>query len=369
MKIGVEAERANIANPTGVEHYAAELIKNLAKLDHVNEYILYFRTKPQDWFLKLPPNFKLKVIPFPKFWTQTRLAFELMIHPVDIFLLPIQALPFFHPRKSIIMAHDIAYEFFTEAFTPFMLFYLKLTTRFGVRFAKKIMSASEATKKDIVRIYKIDPSKIQVTLLAMDPNKYKPLSYGEVQPVLDKYGLVYKKYILFIGTLQPRKNIIRLVDAYIKLRKENRIEEKLIIAGGKGWLWEPIIKKIKESGMGENVKHIGYVDELDKPALYNGAVLTTLPALYEGFGLPPLESMACGTPTVVSNLSSLPEVVGDAGKLVDPKSIDSIAQGILEVLTNQELQKDLSQKGLARSKLFTWEKTARETLAVIESLK
>jgi glycosyltransferase involved in cell wall biosynthesis len=368
MIIGIEGERANLPNPTGVEKYASELIKNLAVLDTKNEYRLYFRTPPLEKFKQLPKNFVTKLIPFPKFWTQTRLALELLIHPVGVFMLPIQALPFLHPAKSVIVVHDIAYEFFPEAFPAFMKFYLKLTTRFGVANAKKIITVSQSTKNDVVKVYGVDPSKIEVIHLGVDA-KYQPLAYDQTQAVLDKYGLSHKKYILFLGTLQPRKNIVRLTDAYVKLKKDYRIEEKLVIVGGKGWLWEPIVQKLESAKLSDAVVHLGYVDEADKVALYNGATLLTLPALYEGFGLPPLEAMASGTPVVVSNISSLPEVVGDAGVLVDPNSVDSIAEGILKVLMDKNLQNEMSQKGMMRAKEFTWGKTAEKTLAVLESLK
>ncbi|HEX5430169.1 MAG TPA: glycosyltransferase family 1 protein [Patescibacteria group bacterium] len=368
LKIGMEAERANLPNPTGVERFASELIANLSKLDTENQYLLYFRTQPMEQFKSLPANFVRRVIPFPKFWTQTRLALELLLHPVDVFFLPIQALPFVHPRKSVIVVHDIAYEFFPDAFPRFMRFYLKLTTRFGVRAARKIIAVSESTKSDLVKTYKLSPDKISVVHLGVD-SKFAPLPYEQTQKVLDKYNLSYKKYILFLGTLQPRKNISRLVDAYITLRQQYHIEEKLVIAGGRGWLWEPIESKLNQSRISGSVVHLGYVDEQDKQALYNGAVLLTLPALYEGFGLPPLEAMACGTPVVVSNISSLPEVVGDAGVLVDPNSAEKIAEGILKVLSDKSLQAELGKNGIARAKQFTWERTAAQTLAVLESLK
>ena len=369
MKIGFEAERANLPNPTGVEVYAAELIRHLAKLDHENEYILYFRTKPQPWFYNLPPNFKVKLIPFPKFWTQLRLSWEMMMHPVDVLVILASALPLYHPKNSVFTAHDIAYEFFPGAFTNFMRAYLIFSTRYAVSHAAKILAVSQATKNDLVKVYNTDPDKIAVTPLAYNVQVYRPMPYQEVQPTLDRLGLIYKKYILFVGTLQPRKNIEKLVDAFIKLKQESRIEEKLVIAGGRGWLWEPIVKKIENVGMQDSIKLLGYVDDADLPALYNGAVLLTLPALYEGFGLPPLEAMACGIPTVVSNLSSLPEVAGDAGVLVDPKSADSIAEGLLKVLMDKNLQQDLSRKGLEQAKKFSWEDTAKKTLAVLESFK
>jgi len=368
MKIGIEAERANLPNPTGVEVYATELIKNLAKIDQRNEYFLYFRTKPQPWFYDLPKNFKIRLIPFPKFWTQIRISWEMFWHPVDVLMILASALPIYHP-KSVFTAHDIAYEFFPEAFPWFMRNYLVFSTRFAAKQATKIVAVSNATKNDLVKFYKINPGKIAVTHLAYAKDRFKPMPYDQVQTQLDKFGLSYKKYILFCGTLQPRKNIIRLVDAFIKLKKEFRIEEKLVICGGKGWLWEPIMGKINQSQLTDSVKFLGYVDTQDLPALYNGASLLTLPALYEGFGLPPLEAMACGTPVVVSNISSLPEVVGEAGELINPNSVESIANGLLKVLQERNLQNEMSEKGLAQAQKFSWEKCARETLVVLESIK
>lgn len=369
MKIGLEAERANLPNPTGVERYAAELIKNLARLDRKNEYVLYFRTKPQQWFYDLPKNFSIKVMPFPKFWTQLRLSWEMITHPVDVLLILASVLPLIHPKNSVFTTHDIAYEMFPDAFTPFMLNYLKWSTRFAARHARKILAVSEATKKDLTKIYNVDPKKIEVAYLGLDPAEFHQRSYAEVQPVLDKYGLVYQKYVLFLGTIQPRKNIDRLVDAFQILRKQNHIEEKLAIFGGRGWLWEPILKKIKMVGIDGSIKYFDYAIHEDLPAIIAGAKLLTLPALYEGFGLPPLEAMASGVPVVVSNVSSLPEITGDAGVLVNPNSEHSIAEGILKVLLDPRLREQMISSGLERAKHFSWENTAKKTLEVIESLR
>lgn len=367
MRIGIEAERANVAHPTGVERYASELIKNIAKLDQENEYILYFRTQPQEWFTKLPSNFKLRVIYFPKLWTQIRLTLELLLHPVDLFFMPIQALPFLHPKNSIITVHDLAYEIYPKAFTPFMLFYLKLTSRWGVWRAKKIITVSDSTKNDVVRIYNADPNKITTAHLGLDES-FKPVPYDRTQPVLDTYGLSYKKYIFFVGTLQPRKNLEKLVDAYLKLKNDYHIEEKLVISGGKGWSWQPIMDKIN-SARKDGVLYIEYAPFEHLKSLYSGATTLVLPALYEGFGLPPLEAMACGTPPSVSNISSLPEVVGDAGVYFDPSSVDSIAEGLMKILGDKQLQEELSKKGLERAKQFTWDKTAQTILNVFQSFK
>jgi glycosyltransferase involved in cell wall biosynthesis len=365
----MEAERANLPNPTGVERYAAELIKNFARMDSRNEYILYFRTKPQPWFYDLPKNFSIKIMPFPKFWTQLRISWEMITHPVDVLFIPASALPLWHPRKSVVTVHDVAWRIFPGAFTKFMRRYLEWSTKFAVKKARKILAVSEATKKDLSKFYNINPAKVSVTPLGFDTGSFQPRNYAEVQPVLDKYGLVYQKYVLFVGTIQPRKNIVKLVEAFQKLRKENHIEEKLAIFGGRGWLWEPIVKKIKMVGLDGSIKYFDYASKEDLPYLYAGAKLLTLPALYEGFGLPPLEAMASGVPVVVSNVSSLPEVVGEAGVLVNPDSVDSIAGGLLKVLIDANLREQMIAKGSEQSKKFSWENTAKETLRVFEELK
>lgn len=368
MRIGMEAERANLPNPTGVERYATKLIQGLAKIDHENEYVLYFRTTPTAWFYDLPKNFKLRVIPFPKFWTQIRISWEMLTHPVDVLMILASAMPIIHPKKTVVTVHDIAYEMFPKAFTPFMLKYLQWSTRFAVKHAAKVVSVSQSTKDDVVKIYKADPNKIQVIHLGFDQNFYGQQNYTEAQPVLDKWGIVYQKYLLFLGTLQPRKNILLLIEAFELLRKKYHIEEKLVIVGSKGWLWEPIYKKIQSVTDG-SIKYLEYLSDDELKTVIAGARLLTLPALYEGFGLPPLEAMASGVPVVVSNVSSLPEVVGDAGKLIDPNSVESIAAGLLEVLTDKNTRAQMIQKGLEQSKKFTWEECAKKTLALIESLK
>ncbi|MBI2355822.1 MAG: glycosyltransferase family 4 protein [Candidatus Doudnabacteria bacterium] len=365
MIIGIEAERANLPQKTGVEVYAAQLIKYLSRIDQKNQYVLYFRTNPQQWFYELPKNFKLKVMPFTKFWTQLRLSWEMLWHPVDCLLILASVLPFIHPKNSVFTAHDIAWKFFPGAFTPFMRRYLEFSTKFAARNAARIIAVSQATKNDLIKCYDLEPEKVEVIHLAMG-GQFRPQSYQQAQPTLDKYSLTYQKYLLFVGTLQPRKNLLRLLDAYALLKNKYHLEEKLVIVGKRGWLWEPIEAKIKTTAGAVYLDHVG--DE-DLPAIIAGASLLALPALYEGFGLPPLEAMASGVPVAVSNVSSLPEVVGDAGVLVDPNSIDSIADGLLKVLTDKNLRGQMIQRGLEQARKFSWENTAKQTLRVLENIK
>lgn len=364
MIIGIEAERANLPQKTGVEVYAAELIRHLAKIDQTNQYVLYFRTKPQAWFYQLPKNFRIKVMPFPKFWTQIRLSWEMLMHPVDVLLILASVLPFIHPKKSIFTAHDIAWRFFPEAFTPFMRNYLEFSIKSAARSAAQIIAVSSSTKNDLVKHYRLPESKVTVIPLA-GGEQFRPQAYEQAQIVLDKYNLTYQKYLLFVGTLQPRKNLLKLLEAYQILTSRYRLEEKLVIVGKRGWLWKPILAKIQST---PGVAYLDQVTDEDLPSIIAGASVLTLPALYEGFGLPPLEAMASGVPVVVSNVSSLPEVVGAAGVLVDPNSADSIAEGLLQVLTDKNLRAQMIERGLRQAAKFSWERTASETKALLETV-
>lgn len=368
MKIGIEAERANLSQKTGVEVYAAQLIRHLALLDHKNDYVLYFRTKPQAWFYALPPNFKVKVIPFPKFWTQIRLSWEMLTHPVDVLLILASALPFIHPKKSIVTAHDIAFELFEGIYSGYMQHYQKFVARYAVKHAAAVIAVSESTKNDLIQVYQAKRDKIETIYLGFDPGQFTPMSYEQAQSALDKFRLTYRKYILYVGTIQPRKNIHKLIEAYLKLKEKNHIEEKLVIVGKRGWLWEPIQVRMQEAAA-DGVIYLDYVSQEDLRSIIAGASLLALVAFYEGFGLPPLEAMASGVPTVVSMTSALPEVVGDAGMLVDPQSVDDIARGLLDVLTNAGLRHDMIEKGLVQSQKFSWEITAKKTLELLESFK
>jgi len=229
----------------------------------------------------------------------------------------------------------------------------------------KIITISECTKKDIVKFYKIPEDKIKVIPLAPDPI-YQPLSRDIIAPILSKYG-VCAPYILYVGSLEPRKNIQTLIQGFANIKKRG-LNHKLIIVGNKKWEYSKLIRIVAESGLHNDVIFTGYLPDEDLPALYNGADLFVYPSLYEGFGLPPLEAMACGTPVITSSTSSLPEVVGNAGIMVDPQDLDQLSDAIYHVLTDENLRLSLIEKGLERSKQFSWERTATETCKVYDEV-
>ena len=359
MRIGIEAERANNRVKTGVEHYVKELILQLAKIDSTNEYTLYLQTQPEDWFLNLPKNFKLKVIPFPKFWTQIRLSWEMFISPPDVLFVPASTLPLIHP-KSVYTEHDVAWIYYPEVFTWYMLQFHRVFSWLARRGATKIISISESTKKDLINHYQVDPEKIAVV----------PHGYTENTDVANELSEEVKaklpdKYILFLSTLQPRKNLELLIDAFKELKSEHpELPHKLVVVGKPGWKFQEILRKVDDNK--DIVAYLGHISDGDRWPVFKKADLFVCPSLYEGFGMPLLEAFECNVPVATSNSSSLPEVGGDAAVYFDPTSKEEMKQAILKVLNSAELRAELVAKGRGQLAKFSWEKCARETLAVLE---
>ena len=346
---------------TGVEHYAKQLILHLAKIDPVNTYILYLRTEPEEWFLNLPKNFRVKVMPFPVFWTQIRLSLEMLFSPPDVLFVPASALPFFHPKNSIITIHDIGWRYFPKSFTWFMRVFLEWSTQFAVKQARKIIAVSESTKRDICKFYRVDDRKIQVIY-----HGYQAEIFNFQFSIFNQNIKLPQKYILFLSTLQPRKNLESLIDAFRLLKNDHlEIPHKLVVVGKPGWKYGSIIQKIQAHE--DMVIYLNYVSDEERFEVLSRADLLVLPSFYEGFGMQVLEGFALNVPVALSSTSSLPEVAGDAGVYFDPKNLQDIKQAIASVLFDQSLAENLKQKGRDRLKLFSWEKCAREILEVISN--
>ncbi len=360
MTIGIEAQRANNAVKTGVEHYAKELILHLAKIDTKNQYILYLQTKPEQWFLELPTNFKVKVIPFPMFWTQIRLSWEMFWHAPDVLLVPASTLPLIHP-PSVYTEHDVAWVYYPEIFTGYMRYYHKLFTWLARTQAKHIISISESTKRDLLKHYQVDPKKITVI-----PHGYTETEAINHQLPEEIKAKLPEKYVLYLSTLQPRKNLERLIDAFRLLKNEHpELPHKLVVVGKLGWKFEDIFRKVKENE--DIVVFLGHVGDNDRWPIYRGADLYVNPSLYEGFGMPLLEAFECDAPVAVANNSSFPEVGGDAAIYFDPLNIEEMRDAMYKVLSNPEFRQELIAKGKAQLAHFSWEKCAKETLDVLEA--
>jgi glycosyltransferase involved in cell wall biosynthesis len=359
MTIGIEAERANNPVKTGVEHYAKQLILQLAAIDSENSYVLYLRTKPESWFFQLPKNFTVKVIPFPIFWTQIRISLEMLLHPVDVLFIPASALPLLHPKKSVITIHDTAWVLYPEAFTGFMRRYLHYSTMFAVRSASTVIAVSEATKKDLVTFYKVPESKVMVV-----PHGYEPAGkeHYELSPELAK--LLPEKYVLFLSTIQPRKNLPGLISAFSELKAEHpELPHKLVVVGKMGWRFEESLRAIEAHK--DLVVYLDHVADNDRWPIYRKADLFVHPSFYEGFGMWILEAFENNVAVAVSNNSSLPEVGGDAALYFDPHDKENMKAVIYRALSDDSLRAQLVEKGKLQLKKFSWEQCGRNTHNVL----
>jgi glycosyltransferase involved in cell wall biosynthesis len=372
MIVGIDGNEANIKDRVGVNTYAYELIKNLWKLQDIGEnhhkLIVYLKEKPLPDMPEETANFKYKVIPGGGMWILTKLLPSLIFdgNKPDVFFSPRHYLPLFVPIPQVCSIMDLGYLEFSEQFTKRVFWQLKWWSAISIFISKAIIAISNSTKDDIVRHYPSAKGKTYVTHLAYDTDQFnQDIPEKDVRRVKERYSIV-DDYVLYIGTLKPSKNIESLVEAFSRIKnKELRI--KLVIAGKKGWLYQSIYEKVEKLGLNDNVVFTDFIPEEDKPGLIKGAKVFVLPSFWEGFGLDALNAMACGVPVVASGVGSLPEVVGGAGVLVDPNSIDSIAKGVGSVLSMGKLEyNSLVEKGLAQAKKFSWEKTARQTLEVIE---
>jgi glycosyltransferase involved in cell wall biosynthesis len=372
MIIGINGNEANIANRVGVNTYTYELLKNLWKLQdewkNCHKLIVYLKERPLPDMPEETANFRYKVILGGGMWILTKLTPCLIFNRdrLDVFFSPSHYLPPFAAMPRVCSIMDLGYLEFSEQFTKKVFWQLKWWSAISIFISKAIIAISNSTKDDIVRHYPFAKEKTYVTHLAYDTNQFNQnIPEKDVRRVKERYSIV-DDYILYIGTLKPSKNIEGLIGAFTKIEhKYSNI--KLVIAGKKGWLYQPIYEKVEKMGLNEKVIFTDFISEEDKPGLIKGAKVFVLPSFWEGFGLDVLNAMASGVPVVTSNVGSLPEVVGDAGILVDPNSVDSIAKGIGSVLSMSKLEyNSMIGKGLVQAKKFSWEKTARQTLEIIE---
>lgn len=366
MLIGIDASRAATTERTGTENYSLFLIRALLELDQRNRYRLYFNQTPDSALFPPTENVEVKAMPFLRLWTHVRLSWEMAFHAPDVLFVPAHVLPLVHPRRSVVTIHDLGYLYYPQAYTSWARWYLRWSTSYNARAAAHIIADSEASKRDLLQHCQTPSDKITVIYPGHDPSFAPVRDQAHLAEVCARYGLP-ATYVLYVGTLQPRKNLMGLLNAIAALIEQGR-DVHLVIAGKKGWLYEPLFAHVQQLGLEERVHFIGYVPQEDLPALLSEARVFVLPSFYEGFGLPVLEAMACGTPVVCSNASSLPEVAGDAAILVNPHDIAELAQALGRILDDDELHHQLVQQGLCQVRHFSWEKCAQQTLQVLEDV-
>lgn len=400
MIIGIDASRANLKRKTGTEWYSFYLIKNLAKIDQENEYILYLNDLPSEELLlaiKDKPNFKIKLLKWPlySFWTLGRLTWEMIWHRPQALFIPAHTMPLVYPRRTINTIHDIAFfrdktlyrsdrvktdkVFFRKIVQLFVKIithgkyssastdYLYWSTEFALRKAKKIITVSNYTKQEILEAYpKTGANKIRVIHNGYNNELYRVISDQEkIKQVLEKYSLE-APYFLYVGRLEKKKNTPALIEAMAVLR-ENRpgVKEKMVLIGDASYGYDEVKYTIEEFNLHKDILMPGWVEEEDLPYIFNSATAFIFPSKHEGFGIPILQAMACGVPIAASDIPVFREVAGDAILYFDQQDKVSIAKALSRLAEDEQLRNTLREKGLAWAPNFSWEKCARETLKEI----
>jgi len=379
MRIGIDVRCLAEGRRTGVEEYTLNILRNLFEIDRKNEYILFFNSFSKSkvdfsWTDKYS-NVKIKKSNFPNkllnlsFWYLNWPKIDKLVGGVDVFFLPNIIFGSFSLKTKLVLTiHDLSFERYPETFSwKRRLWHFFVNPKKICQRADKIMAVSDSTKEDIKSIYKITSDKIEVVKSGIGENfKYLDRNNPNLIRIKEKYNLPYK-FILYLGTFEPRKNISGLIHAFNNLQKKSKGTDleriKLVLVGHSGWLSREIFLEIEKSDYKEKIFYLGSFPEEEKIYLYNLASVFVYPSLFEGFGFPPLEAIKCEVPVISSNNSSLPEVIEQKGILIDPDRPDEICEALRQVLTSKELQEKLRT---TQADSFSWLKSAKKTLNVLE---
>ena len=379
MRIGIDITPAVNQPNTGIGRYTQRLVEHIASLEPAYDYCLVHSSngKAQNpLHEKLAGhNISSRRIAHSKRQTRTLWLLSHKLHfgvdpslgKLDLFHATDTCGPYLNNIGLVSTVHDIAFFSLPDTASPLNRYYLRSTIQASLKRSARVIAVSNSTKRDLIRLFDVPEEKIRVVHPGIDES-FIPVAPNLLEEIRAKYSLT-SPFILFVGAIEPRKNLASLIAVYNALVRESLINHSLVIAGARGWSSEPIFKLVQELGMDGKVIFTGEVAEEELPALYSAADLFVFPSLYEGFGFPPLEAMACGTPTIVSDVSSLPEIVGDAALKVTPQKHKELAETIRAVLENYTLQHELVAKGLQQAKKFSWKKTAKETLNVYQEVE
>ena len=426
MLIGIDASRANRGHKSGTEWYSYYLIRWLAKLDKENQYILYTDKPLKGGLLDLTTdqyfpnsgqekikfdesgyqvvkspynNFRVKVLnwPFNFFWTLGRLSLEMLTHQPDVLFVPAHSLPIFSPKKTITTIHDVAFEknrflyriddigpecralrkiicFFVKVFTlgkygANSTDYLRWSTRFALKHAKKIITVSNFSKSEMLKMYDVKKEKIKVIYNGYNESLYKKINnQNEINKISDKYG-IERPYLLYVGRLEKKKNTPLLINAFAILKEDNKnIKQKLVLIGDASFGYDEVKYLIEQFDLDSEVIMPGWVEEEDMPYIYNAATAFIFPSKHEGFGIPIIQAMACGVPVIASNIPVLKEIAEEAAMFFNPNDENDMAKVMTEIVNNKKLREKLIIKGGKKVKEFSWEKCAQATLKEINSL-
>ncbi len=378
MIIGIDASRANRQIKTGTEWYSYYLIEELKKItvNDSNRYFLYTDKSLRGGLARLPKNWQEKILHWPPryLWTKIRLSWEMLRNKPDLLFIPSHTLPIFFPKKTVMTVHDLGYEKYPEAYSFFARYHLRQSYKFAARQATKIIVPTEFTKRELISLYNTKPEKIEVVHLSYNDKIFKPIEDKEgIEKTLARYK-IKKPYLLFIGRIEVKKGIGCLLESLAKLEVFDQ-KFQLVIVGESGYGYKAIKLKIQNfpkqnkfaAGQAKfEIRELGYLSsEEDRACLYGGAEAFVFPSLYEGFGIPVLEAMACGTPVVASDIEPLKEVSSEAALFFKVEDAENLAEKIKGILENQEFRRELIIRGLERVKNFSWRKCAAKTLEIL----
>lgn len=351
---------------SGTKRYMSNIIRALLATDLKNEYVIYY---DQESCLGDNPSAMEKVIKMPTklLWDHIALPLAAKKDGIDVLFCPKNVVPPLSNCKSVITVHDLGYMVNPTYYPPIDTLYMNMAIRWSVRKSSAIIAVSQNTKIDLVSRLRVKAEKIYCIYESMNEDYIPIKDRARLEDVRDKYNLP-SEFFLSLAGLQRRKNLPNLIKAFSLAKERSEINHKLVMVGAASWQHSTILNEVEASPVKDEIMWLKFVAEEDLPAIYNLATALIFPSLYEGFGLPLLEAMACGCPVVCSNTSSLPEIAGGAAILVDPTNVEQLADGIYRVITEDKLRNSLTKKGLKRASYFSWQRAARETLEVFEEV-
>jgi glycosyltransferase involved in cell wall biosynthesis len=371
MRIGINGQLLR-DRYGGIDYYIVDLVNSMARLCPENEYLVYADkrvfendTFPRDGINRRATSFPNRIRSCRIIWEQMRLPSLLIRDQVDVLHAPGYIMPLAPGVPTVVTIPDVISFLLPRLCETANRLYFRLFLPAVSRRAGRIITMSESSRKDIIRVLGVDRVKIDVIHSGVHSSFVPIADESELRGIRAKYGLP-DRLVLFVGKLEPKKNIVRIIQAFSLLKEKYAIPHDLVIVGPKGWLFGDIFKAVDELRLHRRVHFLGHVPRSDLPYLYNAADVFVFPSLYEGFGFPPLEAMACGTPVVTSSVSAIPEMVGDGALMVEPTDVGAISRAVYSILTEENLREELREKGRQRVKLFSWTKTARKTLGVYE---
>lgn len=366
MLIGLDGNEANVQNRVGSGVYAHNMLNEFSSTKTHN-FLVYLKENPLADLPKESANFKYHVFGPKKLWTRFALPIKLFIgQKPDVFASLGHYGPYISNVPYAVTIFDLSYLHFPEMFSKNDLYQLVNWSKRSILKSKHIFAISQSTKDDIVKNYDVSSSKITVTYMGYDSKSFRPQTKSKIEKIKRKYKIP-GDYIIFVGTLQPRKNVEKLLESFSIIHNPYPLIH-LVVVGRKGWMYETIFAKVKELNLESNVVFTDFVPQSDLPSLISGAKAYVLPSLWEGFGIPVVEAQACGVPAIVSNVSSLPEIVGDSAILIKPTDPASIAEAIKSVLRDEKHRERLTESGYKNVKRFSWQKCAKDTLKVLERI-